>query len=87
MNMMFPSIAPNDTQPVLNVVALSKSFGALRVLDDVNLSVAAGDPCACSAPRAQTNRRSCAASTGSSGPTTGAFFSMGSRSASPMAAS
>jgi polar amino acid transport system ATP-binding protein len=43
MNMMFPSIAPNDTQPVLNVVALSKSFGALRVLDDVNLSVAAGE--------------------------------------------
>src|SRR5260221_3636830 len=43
MNMMVPSIAPNDTQPVLNVVALSKSFGALHVLDDVNLSVAPGE--------------------------------------------
>jgi polar amino acid transport system ATP-binding protein len=41
--MMVPCIASNDTQPVLNVIALSKSFGALHVLHDVNLSVAPGE--------------------------------------------
>jgi polar amino acid transport system ATP-binding protein len=43
MNMSVSSMTPNDTQPVLNVIALSKSFGTLHVLDDVSLSVAPGE--------------------------------------------
>src|ERR1700738_1857058 len=43
MNMMVPHIVPNATQPVLNVVGLSKRFGALHVLDDVDLSAARGE--------------------------------------------
>jgi polar amino acid transport system ATP-binding protein len=43
MNMMVPPIALNGTPPTLNVVALSKRFGTLHVLDDVNLSVAPGE--------------------------------------------
>jgi polar amino acid transport system ATP-binding protein len=43
VNMMAPSMKSDDTQTVLNVVGLSKNFGSLQVLDDVSLSVSAGE--------------------------------------------
>jgi polar amino acid transport system ATP-binding protein len=43
MNMMHHSMKMDDSQPVLNIIGLSKSFGSLQVLDNVSFSVAAGE--------------------------------------------
>jgi polar amino acid transport system ATP-binding protein len=43
MNIMVPFMAPDNTQPALNVIALSKSFGPLHVLENVSFSVAPGE--------------------------------------------
>jgi polar amino acid transport system ATP-binding protein len=43
MNMMHYPTKMDDSQAVLNIIGLSKSFGSLQVLDNVSFSVAAGE--------------------------------------------